>query len=131
MSTIGREKRIALVQNVPRDLAVSCEQQDFDEMVGNLLENAFRWARNKVEVYAHHSDGRSVAIVIQDDGPGLQPDQIPQVLRPGERLDENAPGFGFGLPITRELAELYDGELILDASALGGLRVTLRLPLAV
>ena len=69
--------------------------------------------------------------MIEDDGPGLRPDQIPQVLRPGERIDESAPGFGFGLPITRELAELYGGELNLDASQLGGLRVTLRLPLAV
>jgi signal transduction histidine kinase len=68
--------------------------------------------------------------VIEDDGPGLRPDQISQALRPGERLDESAPGFGFGLPITRELAELYGGELNLDASPLGGLRVTLRLPVA-
>ncbi len=96
-------------------------------MIGNLLENAFRWARNKVEIHAQHGGGRSV---IEDDGPGLRPDQIPQVLRLGERIDESAPGFGFGLPITRELAELYGGELNLDASVLGGLRVTLQFPLA-
>jgi signal transduction histidine kinase len=130
LGKIYADKRIALTQGVPRDLAVACEQQDFDEMAGNLLENAFRWARSKVEVHAHHDDGRLVAIVIDDDGPGLRPDQIPQVLRPGERIDESAPGFGFGLPITRELAELYGGDLNLDASQLGGLRVTLRLPLA-
>lgn len=130
LGKIFADKRITLALDVPRDLAIACEQQDFDEMIGNLLENAFRWARTKVEVRAHHHDGRSVAIVIEDDGPGLRPDQISQVLRPGKRLDESAPGFGFGLPITRELAELYGGELNLDASALGGLRVTLRLPLA-
>jgi signal transduction histidine kinase len=130
LGKIYADKRIALAQNVPHDLAVACEQQDFDEMAGNLLENAFRWAHNKVEVHADHDDGRSVAIVIEDDGPGLRLDQIPQVLRPGERIDENSPGFGFGLPITRELAELYGGELNLDASVLGGLRVALRLPLA-
>ena len=79
---------------------------------------------------AQFDDARLVAIAIEDDGPGLRPDQIPQVLRPGERIDESAPGFGFGLPITRELAELYGGELVLEASALGGLRVMLRLPLA-
>lgn len=131
LGKIYPDKHIAFAQRVPRDLAVACEQQDFDEMAGNLLENAFRWACNKVEVYAQHDDGRSVTIVIEDDGPGLRPDQIPQVLRPGERIDESAPGFGFGLPITRELAELYGGELNLDASQLGGLRVMLRLPLAV
>jgi signal transduction histidine kinase len=130
LGKVYADKRIGLAADVPRDLAVACEQQDFDEMAGNLLENAFKSARTKVEISAHHDDARSVVIVIEDDGPGLRPDQIPQVLRPGERTDENTPGFGFGLPITRELAELYGGELDLDASALGGLRVTLRLPLA-
>src|ERR1035437_688840 len=130
LGKIYADKKIAFAQDVPRDLAVACEQQDFDEMAGNLLENAFRWARNRVEIHTQHDDRRFVAIVIEDDGPGLRPDQIPLVLRPGERLDESAPGFGFGLPITRELAELYGGELSLDASVLGGLRVTLRLPLA-
>jgi len=130
LGKIYADKRIVLAQEVPRDLAVACEQQDFDEMVGNLLENAFRWARGRTQVQAHRDDGPSVAIVIEDDGPGLRPDQIPHVLRPGERLDESAPGFGFGLPITRELAELHGGELKLDASPLGGLRVTLRLPVA-
>jgi signal transduction histidine kinase len=130
LDKIYADKKIAMTQNVPRDLAVACEQQDFDEMAGNLLENAFRWASKKVAVHAQQDDGRIVAIVIEDDGPGLPPKKIPQALRPGERIDESAPGFGFGLPITRELAELYGGELNLDASALGGLRVTLRLPLA-
>ena len=130
LGKINADKRIALVRNVPRELAVACEQQDFDEIAGNLLENAFRWARRRVEVRAHHDAGGLVTIVIEDDGPGLRPDQIPQVLRPGERIDESVPGFGFGLPIARELAELYGGELDLDASALGGLRVTLRLPFA-
>jgi len=114
VSALGKiyaDKGVAVDQRVPPDLAVACEQQDFDEMADNLLENAFRWARNKVAIHAQHEGGRSVAIVIDDDGPGLRPDQIPQVLRPGERIDESAPGFGFGLPITRELAELHGGEL--------------------
>jgi signal transduction histidine kinase len=130
LEKIYADKNIALALHLPRDLAVACEQQDFDEMAGNLLDNAFRWARGKVEVSARRDARRLVAIVIEDDGPGLRPEQIPQVLRPGERIDETAPGFGFGLPITRELAELYGGDLGLEASALGGLRVTLRLPLA-
>ncbi|HZK91777.1 MAG TPA: sensor histidine kinase [Stellaceae bacterium] len=131
LGKFNADKRIVLTQSVPDGIAVACEQQDFDEMAGNLLENAFRWARGKVEVKARRDGGRSVAIVIEDDGPGLRPEQIPQVLRPGERIDESAPGFGFGLPITRELAELYGGETTLDISPLGGLRVTLRLPLAI
>jgi signal transduction histidine kinase len=130
MEKIHADKRIVLKLNVPSHLAVACEQQDFDEMAGNLLENAFHWARGLVEVHASRDDGRWVAISIEDDGPGLRPEQLPDVLRPGTRIDESAPGFGFGLPITRELAELYGGNLSLDASRRGGLRVTLRLPAA-
>ena len=129
LGKIYADKKIVLLLDMPRDLLAACEQQDFDEMAGNLLENAFRWARTKVEVHAHRED-RSVVLAFEDDGPGLRPDQIPQVLRPGERVDESEPGFGFGLPITRELAELYGGELVLNSSKLGGLRATLRLPLA-
>ena len=130
LTKIHADKTIKLTQNIPPDLAVACEQQDFDEMAGNLLENAFRWAQSLVSVTARRDENRSVTIVIEDDGPGLQPEQMPQALRAGARLDETAPGFGFGLPITRELAELYGGELNLDRSPLGGLRVTLSLPLA-
>ena len=100
LGKIYADKGVAADQSVPPDLAVACEQKDFDEMAANLLENAFRWARNKVAIRAQHDDGRLVAIVIEDDGPRLRPDQIPQALRPGERIDESAPGFGFGLPIT-------------------------------
>jgi signal transduction histidine kinase len=71
-----------------------------------------------------------VTITIEDDGPGPQPAQLVAALRPGERIDESAEDFGFGLPITRELAELYGGELDLGTAKLGGLRVTLRLPRA-
>jgi signal transduction histidine kinase len=130
LGKIYADKRLVIVHTVPADLAVGCDPQDFDEMAGNLLENACRWARSRIEIGMRHDQERSVTIMIDDDGPGLRPEQIPQVLRPGERTDESAPGFGFGLSITRELAELYGGALDLYAAPLGGLRVTLRLPLA-
>jgi len=133
LGKVHAERHIALSIDVPRDLAVACEAQDFDEMAGNLMENAFTWARLRVAVHARiHSDdhGARVVLAIEDDGAGLRPDQMAQVLRPGERLDEAAPGFGFGLSITRELAELYGGAVELAASPSGGLRVLLTLPLA-
>ncbi len=130
LAKIFADKNIVLTLTTPPSLAVACEPQDFDEMAGNLLDNAFRWARGKVDVHAHRDAERSVVIVIEDDGPGLRPEQLTHALRPGERIDESAPGFGFGLPITRELAELYSGDLSLGTSALGGLLVTLRLPVA-
>jgi signal transduction histidine kinase len=125
---IYADKNILLTLTVSDDLSVACEQQDFDEMAGNLLDNAFRWARSNVAVNVQPSEDRMLRLMIDDDGPGLRPEQIPQVLSPGGRADESAPGFGFGLPIVVELAELYGGDLILSASSLGGLRVTLRLP---
>jgi signal transduction histidine kinase len=126
---INSDKSVAFSMSVATDLAVASEQQDFDEMAGNLLDNAFKWARNKVTIHASR-ESAMVVLVVEDDGAGLTPVQQTQVLRPGERLDEGAPGFGFGLSISSELAELYGGEIALGASPLGGLCVTLRLPAA-
>jgi signal transduction histidine kinase len=106
---------------------VACEPQDIDEMLGNVLENAFVWCRGKVAV-SSSEEGRSVVLVVEDDGPGLSPEQMALARQAGRRLDERSPGFGFGLSITSELAELYAGSLTLDRSQWGGLRVALRLP---
>jgi signal transduction histidine kinase len=93
-------------------------------MLGNLLDNAWKWAKSRVEVSAHLADN-GIRIDIEDDGPGLSPEALEQVLVPGRRLDEREGGHGFGLPIARELAELHGGYLQLDQSPLGGLRVSL------
>ena len=130
LSKVNADKAIAFFANIPADLAVACEQQDFDEMLGNLLENAFQWARGKVEISAVTGENREVVVKIDDDGPGLQQTEMSQALQVGSRLDESTPGFGFGLSITRELAELYGGTLDLNRSPLGGLRAALRLPQA-
>ncbi len=130
LGKINADKPVALTMAIPADLALACEPQDVDEMIGNLMENAYRWAAGRVHVAAAAGDDGVAAVAVDDDGPGLRPDQIPQVMRPGARIDEAAPGFGFGLPIARELAELYGGTLTFGASPWGGLRVTLRLPLA-
>lgn len=127
LGKVNAHKEIDFVNTVPPGLAVACEQQDIDEMLGNVLENAFVWCRSKVTV-SSREDGRSVVLIIEDDGPGLSPEQIALAMQAGRRLDERSPGFGFGLSITSELAELYAGSLTLDRSPLGGLRVALRLP---
>jgi signal transduction histidine kinase len=129
LQKIHADKAITLAIEVPEALAVACEAQDLDEMLGNLMENGFKWSRSRVAIRATPED-RMVLVEIDDDGAGLLPAQQAQVLLPGERLDESAPGFGFGLSITRELSELYAGSLTLGASTLGGLRASLRLPAA-
>lgn len=127
LTKVHADRKIALTIEMSDAATVACEQQDFDEMAGNLMENAFKWARGRIAIRAMPDHGMT-RLVVEDDGPGLQPDEIEKVLRPGERLDESAPGFGFGLSITRELAELYGGSAELGASPLGGLMASLRLP---
>ncbi len=128
LGKVNAHKEITFVNHIPPGLAVACEQQDIDEMLGNVLENAFAWCRSKVAVKSSE-EGRNVVLFVEDDGPGLSQEQISLAMQAGRRFDERSPGFGFGLSITSELAELYAGSLTLDRSEeLGGLRVALRLP---
>jgi len=104
-------------------------REDLDEMLGNLLDNACKWARTRVTVTSS-LDGAQVVIEVDDDGPGIDPSLRDRVLQRGVRADEAAPGSGFGLAIVRDLAEVYGGSIALDRASLGGLRATLRLPSA-
>jgi signal transduction histidine kinase len=130
LGKVHADKHVDFSVDIAGDLAVACEEQDFDEMAGNLLDNAFQWTRRRVDVHAGMKEGNSVVLSIEDDGPGFDLEQVPQVLQPGQRLDERAPGFGFGLSITRELAELYGGSLEFQKSPAGGVRVVVTLPKA-
>jgi signal transduction histidine kinase len=121
------ERGLTIDVEVPPDLCVRAQPEDVDEMLGNLLDNACKWARTRVEVTAA-SEGAAIAIAVDDDGTGLDASKREVVLQRGVRADEAAPGSGFGLAIVRELAELYEGTIALDASPLGGLRATLHLP---
>lgn len=129
LGKIHADRAIVFSANVPANLATACEPQDFDEMAGNLLDNAFMWARSRVLLSASSNDA-IVRLLVDDDGPGLTRVQREEVLQPGKRLDEASPGFGFGLTIVSELAELYGGSIALSDAPLGGLRVTLELPAA-
>ena len=112
------------------------ERQDLEEMLGNLLDNACKWADRNVELRVTAMEtGRSrlrpqVEFCITDDGPGLTEEQTRQVLQRGQRLDETKPGSGLGLSIVGELAELYQGAFVLGKAKSGGVAATLRLPSA-
>jgi signal transduction histidine kinase len=108
-------------------VSVRGQRVDVEEMLGNLLDNACRWARTRVVVTAKASESR-VLIAIDDDGPGLDQAMREAVLQRGVRADESGAGTGLGLAIVRDLAELYGGGITLHASAEGGLRAELRLP---
>jgi signal transduction histidine kinase len=124
------ERGITLdVQMADDDVFVRIQREDLDEMLGNLLDNACKWARAQVTIAATVA-GTQVVIAVEDDGRGLAPELREAVLQRGVRADEAAPGTGLGLAIVRDLAELYGGSISLDASPRGGVRANLSLPAA-
>ncbi|WP_395332428.1 HAMP domain-containing sensor histidine kinase [Novosphingobium sp. BL-8H] len=127
LARVYPDRRITAEARIAADLSMKCDPQDLSEMLGNLLDNAFKWASTRI-VVSGAEDGKFTRITIEDDGPGIGSAVIEQAMVPGKRLDEREDGHGFGLPIARELAELHGGSLGLGPSELGGLRVTLMLP---
>jgi signal transduction histidine kinase len=134
MEKIHHHRGIAIDIDAPEGVRFRGERQDLEEMVGNLVDNAFKWAQSRVavEVFSERADTkedrRTVRILIDDDGPGLSPQQREQVARRGRRLDETKPGSGLGLSIVVELASLYGGAVSLGTAPIGGLRAELILP---
>lgn len=105
------------------------EQQDLEEVLGNLIENACKWAKRHIRIRLKE-EAASLHLIIEDDGPGLPHDKAERVLQRGQRLDEAVPGSGLGLSIVADIAEAYSGRLSLAPSPLGGLQVTVQLPSA-
>jgi signal transduction histidine kinase len=132
-------RRTLLRLYAQRDLQISTEiapdhafrgrREDLDEMLGNIIENACKWAASRISVASSVDAGR-VNITVEDDGPGLDPARRTSVLQRGVRADEAVPGSGLGLAIVRDLAELYGGSIALESSTMGGLRARLHLPAA-
>jgi len=127
MANVHRERGLTFEVSAASDVAVATEMHDFHEILGNLLDNACKWARSRIIVSANTDESR-VIIDIDDDGPGLDATAMPEVMRPGRRIDEATPGHGFGLPIAAELVELYGGSLGLSRAPGGGLRARVVLP---
>jgi signal transduction histidine kinase len=136
MEKIHRDRGVTLHTKLIPEINFRGEQQDVEEMVGNLVDNACKWAASRVdiEMFALSAPRAglpgSFRIQVDDDGPGLAPAEREEVLHRGKRLDESKPGTGLGLSIVLELAKLYGGTLQLSASPLGGLRAELVLPAA-
>ena len=108
------------------------EREDLEEIVGNLLENAMKWARGEVRVSVETlpsigEEPPRFAILIEDDGPGIPEDKAREALKRGSRLDETKPGTGLGLAIVADLVKEYGGRLLLERSSLGGLKAVVEL----
>jgi len=132
---IYRERELRFSARIPAGLRFFGERQDLEEMIGNLVDNASKWAAQTIVIAAvaeppAAGDRAFFTLTIDDDGQGLSPENREAALRRGERLDESKPGSGLGLSIVVDLAGLYGGSLKLSESPLGGLRADLRLPAA-
>src|SRR5712691_10810500 len=134
MEKIHRARGIAIDVDAPQEARFRGERQDLEEMVGNLVDNACKWAQSRVNLEVVPTEGAAalavVRLVVDDDGPGLTPGEREQVGNRGRKLDETKPGSGLGLSIVVELAQLYGGELVLGTAPIGGLRAELVLPAA-
>ncbi|MBN9267555.1 MAG: GHKL domain-containing protein, partial [Hyphomicrobium sp.] len=136
VSRIYRDRQLDMSVECPPGARFRGERQDLEEMLGNLLDNACKWAGSQVTVNAvlREADGlrphRVVEITVADDGPGLNAEQRAQAVKRGRRLDESKPGSGLGLSIVADLVQSYGGTFHLEAAPAGGLSARLVLPAA-
>jgi signal transduction histidine kinase len=134
MEKIHRDREIVIESKADPHARFRGERQDLEEMVGNLVDNACKWAASRVfidvlvEPPAEPGAGSKLQIIVDDDGRGLSADERAKVSRRGQRLDESKPGSGLGLSIVVDLAALYGGNLSLGNAPTGGLRAELQLP---
>jgi signal transduction histidine kinase len=134
MEKIHRDRDIAITIEADPQAKFRGERQDLEEMAGNLVDNACKWAAAQVfvevlvEPPTKAGAGPMLRILVDDDGRGLSAAEREQASRRGQRLDESKPGSGLGLSIVVDLAALYGGSLTLGSAPIGGLRAELLLP---
>lgn len=133
LEKIHDREAIAIAVSGDDRLAFRGEQNDLEEMLGNLLDNACKWAAARVSlraeaVSAAGAGGLQIRLIVDDDGPGIAPDLRQEIFDRGRRVDETKPGSGLGLAIVRDIATLYGGDVTLGDAPDGGLRAILVLP---
>jgi signal transduction histidine kinase len=130
MTKLGPDTQLSLALPTS-EIVFGGEREDLEEVVGNLLENAMKWAKAEVRVSVETAPNSGTAgefsIAIVDDGPGIPEEKARDALKRGKRLDETKPGTGLGLAIVADLIKEYGGQLMLERSALGGLKAIVQL----
>ncbi|MBV6447880.1 ATP-binding protein [Nitrosomonas sp.] len=121
-----RDKHPHITAAIDDTISLRIDEGDLMELLGNLVDNAFKWCRHSIHLSAGYQDNQ-VVIQVKDDGPGIQPHEIARILERGVRADQSTPGHGIGLAIVRDIMQVYGGELSIENNPDGGLCVTLRL----
>lgn len=127
IDSLPRDTPLVWSIDTPDELFLAVDADDFNNIAGNVLENASKWTSSEIKVTLT-AEANGVRLVVEDDGPGVPADQFERVLRRGERADTSVAGSGLGLAIVNDLVLIYRGQLTLARSALGGLRADIFLP---
>jgi signal transduction histidine kinase len=127
ISRLHAERQLEIHSEAAAGIWVRVRREDLEEVLGNLLDNACKWARERVALSAAPA-GEFVEVRVEDDGPGLPEELRNAVLGRGVRLDESAPGAGLGLSIVHDLVEQYGGSIAIEESRMGGAAIRVRLP---
>lgn len=127
LAKVHRDKTVRTSLNMAEGVAFRGVEGDLMEILGNLLDNAWKWCRGRVRVSAHRAaDGFTLAV--EDDGPGMEPAEAERLLERGVRADESVPGHGIGLATVRDIAAAYGAEIAIERSEFGGARIRVRFP---
>ncbi len=124
LQKVYAEKGIEVEDRIPESVRLRVEPDDLMEMLGNLLDNAFKYGRGRIRLGFEVREGRSL-LSVEDDGPGIPPERREVILQRGVRMDQSLPGQGIGLAATLEIAASYGAELQVGEGALGGARFVL------
>ena len=127
LDKVYRDKGVKVSYDIPELSHLPIEQNALLELLGNLLENAYRLCLSQVRISLHRN-AHGIEVCVEDDGPGVPPDQRARILQRGERLDRQHPGQGIGLAVVKDIIESYDATLTLDDSSLGGAAFRIHFP---
>ncbi len=134
LEKINFEKKVVVNSTINDQLCFYGEHQDLEELIGNILDNAFKWCEGQIDINVSEDENtnniKQLYICVEDDGRNIPDMELKKIIKRGHRIDENVAGSGLGLSIVKELVQLYNGEFQLSQGKLGGLKVELWLPLA-
>ena len=126
LQKVHKDKNIKVQVSIPARMTVKISQGDLYELLGNLIENAFKWCNKEILISGKTSNNQT-QIIIEDDGPGIDENEKKRILLRGQRADEETPGHGLGLAMVNDILLLYKGEIAISESELGGAKIIIEI----